>query len=87
MKKYLAIVLTALLASCLSKSATDPKSANDTPNASSLENINSNSIPDVMVCLGDCGVNPRLFPTVFYGACIQNAEVLNFEQVIDDEKV
>lgn len=51
------------------------------------EDINFDGIPDVMVCLGDFGVNPELFPTVFYGACLWNAEAQSFEQVKEFEGI
>lgn len=49
--------------------------------------INFDGIPDVMVYLGDFGVNPGLFPTMFYGACIWDAETESFEQVKEFEGI
>ena len=43
--------------------------------------INFDGNPDLLVTLGDYGVNPGLLPTVFYAAFIWNEATGQFEQV------
>ncbi len=47
--------------------------------------INFDGVPDVLVTLGDFGVNPGLFPMIFYGAFVFNEATGEFEQVTDLE--
>lgn len=47
----------------------------------SEEDLNFDGIPDLLVELGDFGVNPGLFPTVMYGAFVWNESAQGFEQV------
>ena len=42
--------------------------------------VNFDGVPDVMMTLGDFGVNPELFPTIFYGVFIWNEATGEFEQ-------
>lgn len=43
--------------------------------------LNFDGNPDLLVTLGDFGVNPGLFPTVFYGVLVWNESTGKFEQV------
>jgi len=44
------------------------------------EDINFDGIPDVVVYLGDFGVNPGLFSTLYYMACVWNPQRQSFER-------
>lgn len=45
------------------------------------EDINFDGTPDLLVLLGDFGVNPELFPSLFYAAFIWDNETQSFERV------
>lgn len=49
--------------------------------------INFDGNPDLLVTLGDYGVNPGLLPTVFYAAFIWNEATGQFEQVHELDQV
>lgn len=50
------------------------------------EDLNFDGTPDLLVTLGDFGVNPGLYPTIFYAGFVWNEEKQCFEQVkqLDD---
>lgn len=49
--------------------------------------INFDGNPDLLVTLGDYGVNPGLLPTIFYAAFIWNEATGQFEQVHELDQV
>ena len=51
------------------------------------QDFNFDGIPDVLVCLGDFGVNPSHFPMLSYAGFVWNNETQSFDRVTELEDI